>query len=53
MWLNSTINTVVTPTLNAATGAVNLADGNRICLDFNGTMTTFAGGSVTIHMKRI
>ncbi|MCK9571117.1 hypothetical protein M0R72_19365 [Candidatus Pacearchaeota archaeon] len=53
MWLNSTINTVATPTLNATTGALNLADGNRICLDFNGTMTTFAGGSVTIHMKRI
>ena len=53
MWLNSTINAVATPTLNAATGALNLADGNRICLDFNGTMTTFAGGCVTVHMKRI
>jgi hypothetical protein len=53
MWLNSTINTVATPTLNAATGALNLADGNRICLDFNGTMTTFAGGVVTIHLKRV
>jgi hypothetical protein len=53
MWLNSTINTVVTPALNASTGALNLADGNRLCLDFNGTMSTFAGGCVTIHLKRI
>lgn len=53
MYLNSTVETVVTPTLNAATGALNLADGNRIALNFNGTMTTFAGGCVTIHMKRI
>lgn len=53
MYLNSTVETVVTPTLNAATGALNLADGNRIGLNFNGTMTTFAGGCVTIHMKRI
>lgn len=53
MYLNSTVETVVTPTLNATTGALNLADGNRIALNFNGTMTTFAGGAVTIHMKRI
>lgn len=53
MYLNSTVETVVTPTLTGATGDLNLADGNRIALNFNGTMTTFAGGCVTIHLKRI
>ncbi|MFA5312921.1 MAG: hypothetical protein WC375_06370 [Methanomassiliicoccales archaeon] len=53
MYLNNTAETVQTPTLNAATGALNLADGNRLAININGTMTTFANGLVTIHMKRI
>lgn len=53
MYLNSTVNTVVTPTLTGNTPDLALADGNRLALNFNGTMTTFAGGVVTIHMKRV
>jgi hypothetical protein len=53
MYLNSTVETVQTPALNAATGALNLADGNRLAINVNGTMTTFANGLITIHMKRI
>lgn len=53
MYLNNTVETVQTPTLNAATGALALADGNRLALNINGTMTTFANGVITIHMKRV
>jgi hypothetical protein len=53
MYLNNTAETVQTPTLNAATGALNLADGNRLAINVNGTMDTFANGLITIHMKRI
>ena len=53
MYLNNTVETIQTPTLNAAIGALNLADGNRLAINVNGTMTTFANGLITIHMKRI
>lgn len=53
MWLNSTVNTVVTPTLSGVSTNLTLADGNRIALDFNGTTSTLAGGVLTIHMKRV
>jgi len=53
MWMNSTINTVVTPTLSGVSANLTLADGDRICMDFNGTMSTYAGGCLTIHMKRV
>ncbi len=52
-YLNGSANTVVTPTLTGNTPDLTLADGNRLALNFNGTMTTFAGGVVTIHMKRV
>lgn len=53
MWLNSTVNTVVTPTLSGISANLTLADGNRIAFDFNGTTSTLAGGVVTLHMKRV
>jgi len=53
MYLNNTVETIQTPTLNASTGALNLADGDRLAININGTMTNFANGLITIHMKRI
>jgi hypothetical protein len=50
MNLKSTANTVVTPTLSAT---VALADGNMISILFSGYRTGFAGGGLTIHMKRV
>ncbi len=53
MYLNSTVDTVVTPTLNAATGATTLAAGERIVANFNGTVTTLAGMGISIDIKRV
>lgn len=53
LFLNSTINVIRATTLTSNTTALNLSDGDRLCIDANGTMTTFAGGSLTIHMRRL
>ena len=52
-YLNGSANTVVTPNLTGNTPDLVLADGNRLGLNFNGTMSTFANGLITIHMKRV
>ena len=51
--LKGTANTMQTGTLTATTADLQLADGDRLALDYSGTLTTLAGGSITIHMKRI
>jgi hypothetical protein len=48
-----TANTVQAPTLSLVLANLTLADGDRIGANFAGTLTTLAGGSVTVHMKRI
>ena len=51
--LKGTANTVQTGTLSATPADYTLADGDRIAIDFGGTLTTLAGGVVVIHMKRV
>lgn len=48
--LQGTANTVQTATLSATK---SLADGNRLALDYTGVLTALAGGTVTVHMKRV
>ena len=47
--LKGTANTVQAGSLS---GTPTLADGDRLALDYTGTLTTLAGGSVTVHLAR-
>lgn len=49
--LKSTANTVVTGTLSATVADLNLAAGDKIGLNFIGTLTTLAGAMITIELK--
>jgi len=49
----STVNTVQSPTLSLISANLTLAYGDRIGANYAGTLTTLAGGSVTVHMKRV
>lgn len=51
--LKGTANTVQTGTLTATTTALQLAAGDRLSVDFAGTLTTLAGVVVTVSLKRI
>jgi len=51
MNLKSTANTTVTPGLSVTAADLDLADGNKIGLNFIGTLTALAGGVVTIVLK--
>jgi hypothetical protein len=53
MWLNSSANTPQGPTLNDATGATTLASAGRVVANFNGTMTTYAGGCITLQIQKL
>lgn len=50
--LKGTVETIQTGALSATPAHYTLADGNRIGLDVTGTLTSLAGGVITIHMKR-
>lgn len=49
--LKSTANTVVSGTLTSTTAHLTLADGDRLGADFTGTLTTLAGGNVTVVLR--
>ncbi len=49
--LKSTANTVVTGTLTSTTADLDLAAGDKIGLNFIGTLTTLAGGLLVIELK--
>lgn len=51
--LKGTANTVQTGTLTATAASLQLAAGNRLSLDFAGTVTTLAGVVVTVSLKPI
>lgn len=51
--LKGAANTVQAGTLTATTADLQLADGDRLCADFTGTLTTLAGGVVTIGLQSI
>lgn len=51
--LIGTTATVYGATLVGTTATLQLADGEKIGLNFSGTTTGLAGGALTIHMKRI
>lgn len=51
--LKGTANTVQTGTLTATTADLQLATGDRLSLDFAGTLTDLAGLLVTVSLKRI
>ena len=51
--LKGTANTVVTGTLSVTASYYTLADGNRLAIDFGGTLTTLAGGVITVVLKRV
>lgn len=48
--LTATVNAILTGTLTATEADLELADGDRICLDFGGTLTSLAGCNVTIQL---
>ena len=50
--LKGTVETVQSGTLSGTAADYTLADGDRIAVDYTGTLTTLAGGVITIHMKR-
>lgn len=50
--LKGTVETVQSGTLSTTPTHYTLADGNRIAVDYTGTLTSLAGGVITIHMKR-
>lgn len=52
-YLNGTVNTVVRPTLTTNTTIKTLVFGDRLALDFSGTMTTFAGGCMTVTLQKV
>ena len=49
--LTATANTTQTATLSSTAGAVNIASGNKIGLDFSGTLTGLVG-VITLEFKR-
>lgn len=49
----ATANTVQNGTLTATTASLQLAAGNRLSVDFAGTVTTLAGAQVTVTLKPI
>ncbi len=51
--LKGTANTVQTGTLTGTTASLQLAAGDRLSLDFAGTVTTLAGLQVTVQLKAI
>jgi hypothetical protein len=51
--LKGAANTVVTGTLSGTASDYTLADGNRLALDFGGTLTTLAGGIITVMLERV
>lgn len=51
--LKGTANTVQNGTLTATTASLQLAAGDRLSLDFAGTITTLAGVQVTVALKPI
>lgn len=51
--LKGTANTVQTGTLSGTLGDKQLAIGDRLSLDFAGTVTTLAGLVVTVSLKRL
>lgn len=51
--LKGTANTVQTGTLNATVSNLQLAAGDRLSVDFAGTLTTLAGVVVTVTLKEI
>jgi hypothetical protein len=51
--LTTTVNTVQAGTLSATTANTKLAAGDRIALDFSGTITPLAGGILQIILKSI
>ncbi len=51
--LNLAANTVQSLTLSTTAADQKLADGDRLALDYEGTMTNLTGGVITIHLKRI
>lgn len=51
--LKGTANTLQTGTLTATTASLQLAAGDRLSLDFAGTVTTLAGVQVTVKLKAI
>lgn len=51
--MKGTANTVQVGTLTATTASLQLAAGNRLSLDFAGTVTTLAGVVVTVSLKPI
>lgn len=53
MYLNSTADTVVTPTMNAATDATTFAANQRVVANFNGTVTTLAGMGISLDIQRL
>jgi hypothetical protein len=50
--LTATINTVVAPTVTATTADITLAAGDKIGLDFSGTLTGLVG-ALTIELQRV
>lgn len=51
--LKGTANTVQTGTLTGTAASLQLAAGDRLSVDFAGTLTTLAGVVVTVSLKRI
>lgn len=51
--LKGTANTVQTGTLTATAASLQLAAGDRLAVDFAGTLTALAGVVVTVTLKRI
>lgn len=51
--MKGTANTVQNGTLTSTTADLQLAAGNRLSIDFAGTLTALAGVAVTITLKRI
>lgn len=49
----ATANTVQNGTLTATTASLQLAAGDRLALDFTGTVTTLAGVTVSVQLKPI
>jgi hypothetical protein len=51
--LTATANTVITPTLTATAADLVLAAGDRVALDFSGTISPLAGMNVTVVLRAI
>lgn len=51
--LKGTANTVVDAALTATKANLKLVDGERLAINVTGTLTSLAGGVVTIRLKRL